>query len=661
MRGAVSPPLLRSEWEGPEHRYDPQVRISPQALCITHSSRKGRLAMFAFTALRVLAAATVAFSPSPSPSPSALPQIAHVVTSDRTDETLRNSVRTTYVVSAADIARNGYRTVADALTNVPGVEIAAYGPIGTQVDYGIRGTSSAQVLVLIDGQPAPGGLADSVELGTLSTAGIARIEVVEGGGSTLYGTGAIGGIINVITDGATPVTATLRYGTFNDTELHAQGAGFTFDRVVATEGYSLPPSSANGIPNPTTRNSPYQGTTARYGFDHALGALDVSLRTSLESDNVGVDGPFPDFSATSYEDDVNEDGVLTLSLHRAQSNASVAFDAARQQIVFDCNIAIDANCFQNTASLDTEVRSGLSLRDVINGSSERTIYGVDLSRGFVRGDDGDGDISTNALVQSAAYVQQTWIGTHDEFYAGLRGERDGTLGGEFSPSIGARFNLSSALTLRANAATAFRAPNASELYFPFYGNPDLVPERAKVGDLTLADDRVLGGVALGWFDNYTRELIVADPANNYLPENVDHAHIEGLTFDARTQPLHGISATLNATDLYLAQDLDAQTRLPDDPVFSVNLGLVYRDGSRGWLSEAGISERAVGARGAVDPTQPLFYQPVAYSDLTAYASFRLAPKMLLTLRGYNLGNERYAEVSGYPMPGRTFAVELTAK
>jgi outer membrane receptor protein involved in Fe transport len=52
---------------------------------------------------------------------------------------------------------------------------------------------------------------------------------------------------------------------------------------------------------------------------------------------------------------------------------------------------------------------------------------------------------------------------------------------------------------------------------------------------------------------------------------------------------------------------------------------------------------------------------VAYSDLTAYASFRLAPKMLLTLRGYNLGNERYAEVSGYPMPGRTFAVELTAK
>jgi vitamin B12 transporter len=612
--------------------------------------------MFVFAALPVLAAA-VAFSPSPTPSPSPLPQIAHVVTSDRTDETLRNSVRTTYIVSAADIARNGYRTVADALQGVPGVQIANYGPIGTQVDYGIRGTSSAQVLVLIDGQPAPGGLANSVELGTLSTAGVARIEVVEGGGSTLYGTGAVGGIINVITNGAAPATATLRYGTFDDTELLAQGAGFTFDRVVATEGYGLP----SYMDNPTARNSPYAGTTARYGFDHALGALDVSLRTSLESDNVGVDGPYPTFSTTSYEDDVNEDAVLTLSLHRARSNASLAFDGARQQIVFDCNMTIDVNCFQSTTSLDTEVRSGVSLRDVIGGSNERTIYGVDLSRGVVRGDDGNGDISTNALAQTAAYVQQTWTGARDEFYAGLRGERDGALGGEFSPSVGARFDLSSALTLKANAATAFRAPNASELYFPFYGNPDLVPERAKVGDLTLSDNRVLGGVTLGWFDNATRELIVADPANNYAPENVDHAHIEGFTLDAQTLPSHGISATLSATDLYLAQDLDTQTRLPNDPVFAVNLGLVYRGGARAWLREAGISERALGARGAVDPAQPLFFQPAAYSDLNAYASVRVAPKMLLTLRGYNLGDERYAEVSGYPMPGRTFAVELTAK
>jgi outer membrane receptor protein involved in Fe transport len=90
----------------------------------------------------------------------------------------------------------------------------------------------------------------------------------------------------------------------------------------------------------------------------------------------------------------------------------------------------------------------------------------------------------------------------------------------------------------------------------------------------------------------------------------------------------------------------------------VNLGLQYTSSSQSVLSALGVSERVVGQRGAVDDTLPLFYQPAAYSDLTAYASFRVAPIMLLTVRGFNLGNERYAEVSGYPMPGRTFSVEL---
>lgn len=632
--------------------------------------------MVSLAALRVLATATISFSPSPAPSPtqSALPQIAHVVTSDRSDETLRNSVRTTYVVTAADIARNGYRTVSDALENVPAVEIANYGTIGSQVDYGIRGSSSAQVLVLVNGQPAPGGLSDSVELGTFSTVGVARIEVVEGGGSTLYGTGAIGGIINVITDGSrVPATATLRYGTFDDAELHAQGAGFSFDRVVANNTYALPPSTSFGSANPTTRNnSDYEATTARYGLDRKLGTLDVAFRESLESDDLGAGGLFPYYSPTSRENDVNEDGTLTLSLHRAQSNASLTFDGTSQQIAFACDMTIDANCFESTPSLDTETRSGIALRNAVTGAHERLIYGIDLSRGSVRSDDGNGDVTSYALAQSAAYAQETWIGARSEFYAGLRGERDGSLGGEFSPSLGARFDLSDALTLKANVASAFRAPNASELYFPGYGSVAqgfglLSPERAQVGDLTLSDDRFLGGASVGWFDNYTRDLIVATVVGEsggypiYAPQNVDHAHIEGFTVDAQTLPSHGISATLNATDLYLAENLDQQTRLPNDPVFTVNLGVIYRAGARAFLSEAGVIERAVGARGAVDPTQPLFAQPVAYSDSQAYVCLRVAPKMLLTLRGYNLGNERYAEVSGYPMPGRTFAVELTAK
>ena len=263
--------------EGTEHKAtirESGYRASLVALSIPRI-REGLPSWHYIAALRVLAAAVVPFSPSPSPTPStAPPEIAHVVTSDRSDETLRNSVRTTYVVTAADIARNGYRTVADALANVPGVKIANYGPIGTQVDYGIRGTSSAQVLVLVDGQPAPGGLAIRWNLARFqppasraskSSKAAARHSMAparSAASSTSSPTGA-----------ACPRRRRCDTASFDDTELHAQGAGLTFDRVVAANNYALPPDSIDGIPGPTTRNSPYQGTTARYGFEHALGAI----------------------------------------------------------------------------------------------------------------------------------------------------------------------------------------------------------------------------------------------------------------------------------------------------------------------------------------------------------------------------------------------------
>jgi vitamin B12 transporter len=610
--------------------------------------------VFSFLSLRLLAAA-VAISPSPSPSPSLPPQITRVVTSDRSDETLRNAVRTTYVVTASEIARNGYRTVGDALANVPGVEIESYGPIGSNVDYGIRGSSSAQVLVLVDGRPAAGSLANSVQLGTMSTTGVSRIEIVEGGGSTLYGQGSIGGIINVITSGEkTPASAMLRYGSFDDRELQVAADGFSFERVVAQNAYALP-DAGSGFP--ATRNdSDYEATTARYGTGGHLGAIGVTLRTSLESDNTGTIGFFPYYDPSAREQDVNGDGVLGFSLRRAQSQASLTLDGDRQQIEYE-------------GALSTESRDGVSLRNIVGGSQSRLIYGVDLSRGTVRSDDGAGDIAFDPLVQTAAYAQQTWTGARDEFYAGIRGERDGVLGGEFSPSAGARFDLSGAYSLKLNAATAFRAPNASELFFPGYGSVAqgfgyLQPERAKVGDVTLVDARFLGGASVGWFVNDTRDLIVATCVSgcsgatpDYAPQNVDHAHMAGFTFETQTVPVHGISATLHATDLYLAQDLDAQTRLPNDPVFDVDLGLQYAGGPRAMLAAAGVSERAVGARG-FDTSVPAFDQPSAYDDLRAYVSFRVRPALLLTLRGYNLGNERYAQVEGYPMPGRTFAVEL---
>lgn len=617
-----------------------------------------------FSACALCASLALAPTPSPSPAATPLPEIAHVYTADRTDETLKNAARTTYVVSHDQIVRYGYRTVAEALSNVPGMQILPYGPLGSNANYGMRGSSSAQVLVLIDGVPAPGSFSNSVELGNLPATGVDRIEIVEGGGSTLYGSGAIGGIINIITQREAQSGAILRYGSFGDRELYVNSPHLQISRVLARNDFSLPGGAAQP-------DNDYEASSLHLNDARRIGSFDASIRAGLTSDHIGTPGLLPFQSPTSRESDLNGDANLTLTHKSAQAESTLQFGGTRQRIGFACDAGSDPNCFQSVESLNQESRVAFSARSVVEGANEQVLYGLDLSRGTVRSDAG-GSFSTDAMAQAAAYLQQHRSTAWGGFYYGVRAERDGAFGGEFSPSAGFIARLSDAFALKGNVATAFRAPNATELFFPGYGYTGLHPERAKVMDLTLSDSRALGGVSIGWFQNRTNDLIVPvllDPATfTYGPRNVDHAFIQGLTLDARTPAFHGFTTGLNVTDLYRAEDLDAQTRLPNDAVVTANVRLDYTGQASGALDAFGVVLHVQGARGYVDAAQPLFDQPAAFTTLNAYIRLRAGRNALVTLRGYNLGNERYAalggfgaSVNGYPMPGRSFVIEVSDK
>ncbi len=618
----------------------------------------------------VLATLLAYASPSPAPTATPLPEIAHVFTSDRVDETINNTARTTYVVTHEQIRRNGYRTVAQALSEVPAFVISPFGPIGSNVNYTLRGSSSAQVLVLVDGLPAPGSLSNTVLLGTLPTTGIDRIEVVEGGGSTLYGTGAIGGVINIITQRTGETGATLRYGSFADRQIEVDTPNVQLTRILANNAF--------GLPNGTARmDDDYQSSALHVNGGRRFGAFDVALRAGVEADHLGAPGPDAFLSLSSRENDLNQNANLTVTHRSAQAEVTLQFGGTNQHIVFSCDQANDPNCFSGP-SLSTEGRVDFGARNAVRGANSVLVYGVDLSRGVVRSDSGGfatPPISVNALAQSAAYVQDHVYAGWGNAYAGVRAERDGGLGGEISPSAGAVLRLSNTASLKANIATAFRAPNASELYFPGYGNPSLTAERAKVADVTLVDSHILGGASLGWFANRTNDLIVPEPVSapgpqcaidptsfTYQPCNVDHAFIEGLTFGVRTAAYNGFTAAFNLTDLYRAQNIDAQTRLPNDPVIAADLRIDYLSNNpQGIVDSLGISTRMAGDRGLVNRTAPLFDQPTAFTSVDAYARLRAGRDLLVSLRGYNLGNERYAAVGGYPLPGRSFIVELSTK
>jgi len=628
-----------------------------------------------------LIAAVLSASPSPSPSPTALPEIAHVVTSDRGLESAARTARTTYVVTAAQIARDGDRTVADALESVPGVDVTRYGAFGAATAVGIRGSSALQTLVLINGLPMAGGQIDSINLEQLSVGGVDRIEVVEGGGSTLYGSGSIGGVINIITTPGTKKTATAATGSFGETSYLFTTPYLSFAHTYAANDYSV----VNG---PNRQNAQAWLTGINAGYGHAIGAFDFTLTGNIASTIAGVPGELGLFSPTSTQGNVNRNLQLNVQHQGARSTTSLALGTSSQDLSYTCNTPVDPNCPNSAYPTPAPGSSSnppyaemlydqhwmASLRNVTGDDRQRLVYGVDLMRGIARIDQGTGGGSPlaaddapifDAYAQTAAYVQSQWFGTNgSQFYAGLRGERDGGVGGAYSPSLGAIVPLAGMLQLKLNAATAFRAPIAEELYYPGFSNPNLAPERTRVGDATIAAPTLWGGVTFGWFTTSGSNLIVSPPPL-YIPENVGHASIAGLTLGVTTPPTHGYVANLDVTNLYRAQDLDTQTRLPGrGPVFSTSLGLRYVAPPASRFDGFKIVAHTQGPQESPDPfLSPVYsvYQPTAFTTVDGSIGYRVIPRLVLTLRGFNLGNDRYAIYAGYPMPGRSFAVELNGR
>jgi vitamin B12 transporter len=600
--------------------------------------------------------------PAPTPSPSAPPEISHVVTSDRSDETLGSAARTTYVVNKIEMLRHGYRSVADAIATLPGVNLVRYGPGGAAATFGIRGSSSAQVLVLIDGTPAAGAQLNSVDLAAIPTSGVERIEVVEGGGSTLYGSGSIGGVVNIITTPLHGTVADLRVGSFGERSLRVQTPNFSFERSVAVDAFALPDGT-------TRTNADYGLTSGRVAYDKRLGVIDARFAAGITDRRQGVPGGVGFISLTSRQNDVTRDAHLTLATVHGSATTTLELAGTSLDLAYTCNTPVDGNCpnafnpppVLPYAQLLKESRVQASLRTAIEHPQSRTIVGIDLARGVARVDDGTDPLEVHAFAQSAGYVQQDWIFARgDSFYVGARAERDGALGGAFSPSIGSVLHLSNDVILRLNAATAFRAPTADDLYYPFFSNAHLVAERTRVGDATLTDTALLGGVSLGWFTIAGNNMIVDD--STFTPQNIGHASIAGFTFSVKTRAYKGVYSKLDVTDLYRAQNEDAGTRLAGrGPVLQANLELGYVGPPQSPIESAAIAVRNESLRPNNDPTVPLFAQSAAYSRVDAFVRLRLGERSLLTLRGLNLGDARYGEFAGYPLPGRSFVVELSSR
>jgi len=629
--------------------------------------------VFAACSARALAAAGAPApasspSPSPSPAPSGAPEIGRVFTSDRNSEATSNTTRPTFVVDRATIDNNGYRTIADALATVPGMNLFSYGAFGAQADYGIRGTTSTETLVLQDGVPIATGSNGTVDLGSLSTAGVQRIEVVESAASTLYGSSATGGVINIITTGAAPQPyARVSGGTYDDAEYAVQGGtadlAVTYERHTAGNVFDYPAfdyPGGNATPAGTRTNDWAEQSIARFSYLAQLGgAWTLRLTAGDNAIDVGVPGDLSYLTGETEQGTNRTDALLDIAHHAGAGTFDVMLSGVEQKLRY-LDVP-DTGGEQNTF----DGRAQASLRYAATGSQTDVVAGIDAAR--------ETAVLTfppleqpplaegAAQSQVAAYAQVGYDPTPAiRFIAGARAENDGPQGSVVVPSFGTLLKFG-AVRLSANISESFDVPTLVDLYYPGYSNPNLVPEKLTNYDTTLTFPNVGGGATFGYFGRNGSNLIVLNP-NTFVPFNASQVALNGFQLTLSTRPLHHVRVTASITDIDRALDTSTGIRLPSTPPIVATLGL--ERGFDGGVLAFGANVHIVGSSPDVpNPTGgPSLADPYdAYTTANIYARYAFAPHAVLSIRGNNIGNERYAPIFGYPAPGRTLQLELATR
>jgi vitamin B12 transporter len=626
------------------------------------------MALAVLCPLVALAPAAVRAEPSPKPSATPPSEIGRVFTSDRHDEPIVKTTRATYVVDRAHIEARGERTVADAIADVPGVEMYRYGAFGSQAIVFIRGASSANVLVLLDGVPVTPGSSETVDLGGFPTAGVRRIEVVEGSGATLYGSSAGGGVVNIITEVPRGTYLEASAGTLQDRDLRVGAGdgrlGASFERHIAANDFSypaIPVPGATPIPAGSRTNADAEQTAARVAYNANLGPnVTARLRLGAEEIHLGAPGSLT-YGADAFarQNVARDDAHLDITHSGALSATTLTLFGLAQKLDY-----VDPSSATENPTIDS--RAQISLRNVVSGGPSTLTYGVDYAResallANIAQYDANFALTGYATtsetqLQTALYAQEQYtLADGVQINGGLRGENDAPLGSALTPSLGIGIPLAPGVRLALNAGTAFRVPTIVDRYYPGYANPNLRPERSKDADVTLQSSAFLGGATLGFFMRDASNLIQLDSL--YVPQNVAQASLRGLFATLRTRPYHAFVTTLSVTDTYRAQNVSpgaGATRLLFNPVFVSKLGLerAFAGGGYSLGAQANIFGPHEESSG---------FNPDGQTTVDVYLRGRLSRETIVSLRARNIGNERYETVLGYPAPGRTFEVELSTR
>lgn len=577
-----------------------------------------------------------------------------VVTATATAQTADATLAPVTVITREAIVQSQARHISELLSQSPGVQVAASGGPGSPVGIYMRGTRTAQALVLVNGHRINSPGSGSAPLASLPLSQVERIEIVRGPRSSLYGADAVGGVINILTrqgQNSPALTVSLGAGTAPAGELGLdynglleQGRFGLAARFYQTRGHDR-----------TVNTSSTDGDRDGYGYAALSGYLRQNLtddrvlnlqftrtRSRSEYDNLALDdskSPWPS-AAVAFSGLTTVDGALSIPVNDLW------------QARWALGLSQDSREDRHTPypGKVTSMRYSTRLvNEMAWGTQQLLTAGMDYTREQGKANPG---YARQRRDNSAVFVENLSAFAASDLQLGWRYDHSSAYGPATTGQLAWGLALPWGQRLVLSYGTAFRAPTLLDLYDTIYGNPRLRPERAKNIELSLAGAWGAGGQwSVNLFQNDMNQLLAYDFAERTM-KNIARARLRGVELAlSKTLSRWELRGNLTVIDprnragAYRGKVLYRRART----LFNLDI-----DRAVGWWTLGG-SLRAQGPSWN-DPANTEAVAGFAVLDLRAQR--RISPRLQIQFKLVNLMDKQYTTTKGYIEEPRSGFIRL---
>ena len=581
------------------------------------------------------------------------------------------------VITKEEIADQNYASASDALRAIPGVNVLGSGAKGSSMGQDkILLNGDERVLVLVDGRRMNLGSSGNSSADWLPPVNaIERIEVLKGGGSALYGTDAVGGVINVImkkgSDIGNHVTVKAAGGSWNAEQYAISASGSTDSGlgliVSATKErrgeYKF--KNANGK-SQLLKNSGYDDTGVIVKLDQKVGE-DNRIGVNFEHINAEGGSPFGyyGFGATDSHKRISNNVALRYDWNESSDEKGyVQVYKNYQHAHFRSpSVSNQSNFTDSTVGFEAQQNFKFSETDAFTAGLEYYKTTVDNTALYT----GERDINNKAIFAENRWeFAPTW-----QLNTGLRYDHHSRYGSEVTPKVALNKKFDENSNVYLSWGRVFNAPTTDDLFwhqvdsnqwgtFYTYGDPNLKPEKGYVwtfGGNTKLNEKT--SLSANVFYSKITDAIDWDYTSvpNYtLAVNVNKEKRRGLELSLNHDFDDNLSAYASYTYVQVKQDKGKG--FTKDLTTKPNIyraGLKYKNAD--WLFTLNAN--------AVTGQSEKNYVDSSYFTLDLGAQYKINDNAKLFINGYNLTNARYAEFGGlygttgeakYPMAGRSFII-----